>query len=125
MIPFLSPFILRLIGGKLKRLADVLAVISIIAVLVGGWNLWLHFHDKDVVKDYEAGVQADVVDTTTKAEVEADAAAAKYEADFIKKQAKEIKEIQDAKDAGNSPFDSWNDNRRVQPAAGEDRKAPR
>ncbi len=106
MIPFLSPFILRLIGGKLKWLADLLAVLAIVAVLVGGWNLWLHFHDKGVIADHEAGVTAQVEIVTDEASEEADAEEAARQAEFEAEQAKAKKEIEDAKAENRSPFDA-------------------
>lgn len=106
MIPFLSPFILRLIGGKAKWLADLLAVLLILAVLVGGWRLWLHFHDKGVVADHEAKITAEVITVTNEASDEADAEEAARQAEFEAEQAQSKKEIEDAKANDRSPFDA-------------------
>lgn len=129
MIPFLSPFILRLLGGRFKWLADILAIALLIGAVWGAWSLWLHFHDKDVIAKHETEVQADVVDATSEAGAAADAEAAKYETEFGKRQTQDKKDIDDAKVSGSSPFDSWNVDRPavsggVQPARA-DRKAPR
>ena len=126
MIPFLSPLFAQMFGGLPRWLTDFLAIAALVGAIIGGWSLWLHFHDKGIIADHEETVQADVIDATSEASAEADAAAAEYESGFGKRQDQNRKEIDNAKLDGSSPFDSWNaDAKRVPPAAGADRKAAR
>lgn len=109
MIPFLSPLFASLFGGLPRWLSDLLAIAALVAAVVGGWSLWLHFHDKGVIADHEAEVKADVIDATSEASAEADAAAAKYEAEFGKRQTQDKKDIDNAKNDQSSPFDGMFD----------------
>ncbi|RDV06450.1 hypothetical protein DXH95_03215 [Sphingorhabdus pulchriflava] len=106
MIPFLSPFILRLIGGRVKWLADLLAVLAIVALVFGSWKLWLHFHDKGVIAAHEAEVTAEVELVTEEASEVADAEEAARRAEFEAEQAQSKKEIEDAKANNRSPLDA-------------------
>lgn len=106
MIPFLSPLFLRLLGDRFKWLADLLAVLAIVAAAVGAWNLWLHFHDKGVIADHEAKVTEKVNQAVDEAQDAADAKQEQRQADFEAEQARHKKEIEDAKANDSSPLDA-------------------
>lgn len=109
MIPILTPFIFRLLGERFKPLAIALSWLSIALLLIVAWNLWLHFHDKGVIAEHEAGVTAQVEIVADEASDEADAEEAARQAEFEADQAKAKKEIEDAKAENRSPFDAMFD----------------
>lgn len=106
MIPLLSPFILRLIGGRFKWLADLLAILLLVVIVIGGWKTWLHFHDRRVSAEYEASVQANVSVVTDKAQAKANADLKKEITDFNAQMKLDRKEIDDAKHDNRSPLDA-------------------
>lgn len=105
MIPFLSPFLFRLLGPRFKWLADILAIAAIIAAVWGAAALWLHFHDRKVIADHEEAIKTEIIEVQSEASAIADAAIKQAEAEFAAEQAKLEKEIEDAKKTGSSPFD--------------------
>lgn len=115
------PIIMNLTG--LSKVGSTVALILFLFAVLGMAKC---SYDNSVITEYEAEVQADVVDTTSEASAAADAEAAKYETEFGKRQTQDKKEIDDAKVTGSSPFDSWNAQpKRVQQPASADRKTAR
>ncbi len=106
MIPFLSPFILRLLGGRFKWLADLIAIAVILAFVAAPVGLWLHFHDRSVIADHEAAIKTEIINATSEASADANAATAKAETKFNTGQEKSRKDIQDAKDDNRSSLDA-------------------
>ncbi len=125
MIPFLSPFLARLLGERFKHLSDLIAIILLFGGVWAGLATWLHFHNSRVIAEYESGVTAEIIDATSEASAEADEAAAAYEAEFGMRQDKDRKDIENAKVNGSSPFDSWNEFGGVQPPKRADSEAAR
>ena len=117
------PIIMNLTG--LGKIASTFALVAFLLLTIG---IGKCAYDNNVIKEYEAGVQVDVIDATSEASAAADAEAEKYEAEFGKRQTQDRKEIENAKVTGKSPFDSWNVDRdlvsgRVQQPASANRKA--
>jgi hypothetical protein len=103
MIPFLTPFIARLIGPRFATAATwaLLAVVAVIA-----FNIWLSGREKAAVTADRAAANVEVVKATTEARDNADASATVRSDQFEKQQVKDEKDIQDAKDTNRSPLDA-------------------
>lgn len=125
MIPFLSPLILRLIGGRFKWLADIIAVATLIIAALSALAIWLHFHDKGVIADHESVIRTEIIKIESEASAVADEEESKAAVEFGERQEKNRKEIDSAKLDGSSPFDSWNAPDRVQRSTSTDSKATR
>jgi F0F1-type ATP synthase membrane subunit b/b' len=106
MIPFLSPLILRLLGGRFEWLADIIAIAALIGAVWGLWSVGLHFHDRGLINRHEAVIKTEIIEVTSEASADADAEAAKYEKQFEQQQTQSKKEIEDAKRDNRSPFDT-------------------
>lgn len=103
MIPFLTPFIARLIGPRFATAATWL-LLGIVAVIA--FNIWLSGREKAAVQADRDAANVEVVKATTKARDDADAAAAGRADQFEQQQTQDEKDIQDAKDTGRSPLDA-------------------
>lgn len=99
MIPFLSPFILSLLGGRFKWLADLLAIGTLIIAAWGAWNLWLHFHDSNVIEKHDNKITAETMKTDFEAKLEAADQRAKDQATISANQEERNDEIRKAPDS--------------------------
>lgn len=98
------PIIMNLTG-----LGKVGSTVALIALLLAVSGIAKCSYDASVIADHEAEVKADVIDATSEASTEADAAAVKYDAEFGKRQAQDKKDIDNAKNDQSSPFDGMFD----------------
>ena len=103
MIPFLTPFIARLIGARFATAATwtLLAIVAIVA-----FNVWLSGREKAAVTADRSKANVEVVKATTEARDDADAAAAVRSDKFEKQQAQDKKDIDDAQRDDRSPLDA-------------------
>lgn len=103
MIPFLTPFMARLIGPRFATAATWL-LLGVIAVIA--FNIWLSGREKAAVQADRDKANVETVKVTTEARDDADAAGAVRTDQFEKQQTKDEKDIQDAKDNDRSPLDA-------------------
>lgn len=103
MIPFITPFIARLIGPRFATAATwvLLGIIAIIA-----FNVWLNGREKAAVQSDRDEANVEVVKAANNARNDADAAATGRADHFENQQTQDEKDIQDAKDSGRSPLDA-------------------
>lgn len=103
MIPFLTPFIARLIGPRFATAVTWL-LLGIVAIIA--FNIWLSGREKAAVQTDRDKANVEVVKATNEARDDADAAAAGRADQFEQQQAQDEKDVQDAKDTGRSPLDA-------------------